>query len=167
MRRLASTLRSVRVGRNGDGVVAEGTKCAINDTDTSAAIPAAAAGLNASAAPEASAAQPLTFRQLQDEQRPWVARNFPGREAHYPLRGAVEELDELAHAHLKELQGIRGTAAEHKAKAKAKDAVADTIIFLADYCSARGFDLQEIVEQTWAKVRQRDWRADPKGGGEI
>ena len=106
----------------------------------------------------------LTFRQLQDEQRPWVEHNFPGRSDYFPLLGAVEELGELAHAHLKGLQGIRGTAEEHAALAK--DAVGDVIVFLADYCTARGFDLQEIMETTWAQVKKRDWRRDPLNGGE-
>ena len=43
----------------------------------------------------------LTFRRLQDEQRPWVEHNFAGREPWKPLVGAMEELGELAHAHLK------------------------------------------------------------------
>lgn len=107
----------------------------------------------------------LTLKQLQDEQRAWVAHNFPGREPFYPLLGAVEELGELAHAHLKGLQGIRGTPEEHHA-AKV-DAIADTIIFLADYASANGIDLQDAVESTWEKVRLRDWRADPAHGGEV
>lgn len=107
----------------------------------------------------------MTFRQLQDEQRPWVQHNFPGREAYYPLLGAVEELGELAHAHLKGIQGIRGTKEEHDAKAK--DAVGDTIIFLADYCSAKGFDLQEIMEETWGRVKKRDWQKDKQHGGEV
>lgn len=104
----------------------------------------------------------LTLRQLQEEQRPWQQHNFPGREAYYPLLGAVEELGELAHEHLKDIQGIRGTHEEHMEKAK--DAVADTIIFLSDYCSAMGFDLQEIVEQTWNEVKKRDWKLDPIHG---
>ncbi len=89
--------------------------------------------------------RPLTFRQLQEEQAPWVAHNFPGREAYYPLLGAIEELGELAHAHLKNIQGIRGTPEEHHA-AKI-DAVADTITFLADYCTASGIDLQDAMER--------------------
>lgn len=106
----------------------------------------------------------LTFKQLQDEQRPWVERNFPGRDDYYPLLGAVEELGELAHSHLKNLQGIRGTPEQHL-EAKA-DAVADVIIFLADYCSATGIDLQSTMETVWARVSQRDWKADPMNGGE-
>ena len=104
----------------------------------------------------------LTFKQLQDEQRPWVAHNFPGREAHLPLLGAVEELGELAHAHLKMSLGIRGSKARHLDNAA--DAVADTIIFLSDYCTAMGFDLQEIIERTWSDVQRRDWQADPEKG---
>lgn len=104
----------------------------------------------------------MDLKQLQDEQRPWVAHNFPGREAYYPLLGAVEELGELAHAHLKMIQGIRGTKEEHLANAK--DAVADVIIFLSDYCTAMGFDLAECVEVTWEQVKQRDWIKNPKTG---
>lgn len=103
----------------------------------------------------------LTFKQLQDEQRPWVAHNFPGRAAHIPLLGALEELGELAHAHIKAEQGIR-VLEDHEANAK--DAIGDVIVFLADYCTARGFDLQEIIETVWAQVKQRDWRNDPANG---
>ncbi len=103
----------------------------------------------------------LTFRKLQDEQRPWVKHNFDGRPPYFPLLGTMEELGELAHAHLKQEQGIR-TNEDHEAKAK--DAVGDIIICLADYCTARGFDLQEIVETTWAEVKKRDWKADARNG---
>jgi NTP pyrophosphatase (non-canonical NTP hydrolase) len=105
----------------------------------------------------------ISLRQLQDEQRPWVDHNFPGREPFYPLLGAVEELGELCHAHLKGLQGIRGSTLEHHA-AKI-DAVGDAIIFLADYCTANDIDLQDAVESTWTKVKQRDWQKDKEKGG--
>jgi NTP pyrophosphatase (non-canonical NTP hydrolase) len=105
----------------------------------------------------------LTFKQLQEEQRPWVLKNFGGGRPHHSLLGAMEELGELAHAHLKAEQGIRGSREEHLEKAK--DAVADVIIYLADYCSEMEFDLQDIVESTWAEVKTRDWIADPIAGG--
>lgn len=104
----------------------------------------------------------MNFRQLQLEHRGWIAYNFPSRESYYHLLGAVEELGELAHAHLKGLEQVRGTAQEHEAKAK--DAIGDVIIFLAGYCSDRGFDLQEIVETTWQEVKMRDWRKNPVTG---
>ncbi len=104
----------------------------------------------------------LTLRRLQDEQRPWVKHNFRSdRPAYWPLLGAVEELGELAHAHLKGEQGIRITE-DHEANAK--DAVADVVIFLADYCSARGWEMQDIVEETWTRVKKRDWRGNPEKG---
>jgi NTP pyrophosphatase (non-canonical NTP hydrolase) len=62
------------------------------------------------------------------------------------------------HAHLKEVQDIRGTAAEHQAKAK--DSIGDIIVYLADYCNARGWNLEEIVREVWPKVRKRDWAAE-------
>lgn len=104
----------------------------------------------------------FTLKQLQEEQKPWVIHNFPGRKPYYPLLGAVEELGELAHAHLKQEQGIRGTKAEHQEKKI--DAVADVIIFLADYCTANDIDLHEAVEGTWEKVKKRDWKNDPVNG---
>lgn len=105
----------------------------------------------------------LTLRQLQYEQRAWQQHNFPNRMNYYPLLGAMEELGELAHAHLKREQGIRGDAEMHTAKAL--DAVADIVIFLADYCSANGIDFQEALNVTWEMVSKRDWQADPVSGG--
>ena len=105
----------------------------------------------------------LTFRQLQEEHREWAYRNFGGNiNPALSLLGVMEELGELAHAHLKGVQHIRGTTEEHNAAAK--DAIGDCIIFLSDYTSRRGWDLQAIVEETWAQVRQRDWRRDALNG---
>lgn len=44
------------------------------------------------------------LRKLQEEQKPWVKHNFGDRPSWMPLLGAVEELGELAHAHLKKLK---------------------------------------------------------------
>ena len=98
----------------------------------------------------------ITLHQLQKELLPWQEHNFPGRESYEPLLGIQEEVGELSHAHLKEHQRIRGTPEEHQAEAK--DAVADIIIFLADYCNARDWDMQSLLDTTWPKVRARDWR---------
>lgn len=106
----------------------------------------------------------MNFRELQTEVDEWSTRNFGYQPADNPFLGVVEELGELAHAMLKSKQGIRGTREEHHAAAK--DAVADLVIFLADYCSKMGFDLQEVVESTWAKVKLRDWTKDKLNGGE-
>jgi NTP pyrophosphatase (non-canonical NTP hydrolase) len=128
----------------------------------------------------------FNFDQLQHEVREWSDRNF-GNET--PLNsvknvlGIIEECGELAaedpsvavalmvvlgnlsHSHLKELQGIRGTAAEHQAKIK--DAVGDIIVYLADYCGSRGFALQDVVESVWTRVKARDWTKDALHGGDV
>ena len=100
----------------------------------------------------------LTLRELQKEQTIWVRRNFPGRKNYHPLLGVVEELGELAHAHLKTEQSIR-MGEDHRAKTE--DAVGDLVIYLADYCSANDLDFQECVQKTWEEVKKRDWINNP------
>jgi NTP pyrophosphatase (non-canonical NTP hydrolase) len=104
----------------------------------------------------------LLLSEIQAEHAVWAQRNFGTRPAHQPLLGAVEEIGELAHAHLKAEQGIRGTEEEHRAAKK--DAVADVIIFLMDYCNIEGFDMQELLGDTWDEVKQRDWKSNPGNG---
>ena len=72
-------------------------------------------------------------------------------------------LGHLNHAHLKSVQGIRGTPEEHAAKIK--DAIGDIVLFLADYSTCKGWDLDEIVTETWNKVSKRDWKMDREAGG--
>ena len=101
----------------------------------------------------------LDLAQLQREHRPWSERNFGACPSWYALLGIFEEAGELAHAHLKGVQGIRGTPEEHRA-AKI-DAVGDLVTFLAAYCNAEGLDLQAAVETTWDKVKARDYKNNP------
>lgn len=101
------------------------------------------------------------LNKLQEEQKDWIKHNFGDRPSWMPLLGAVEELGELAHAHLKQAQGIRVTENHFENK---KDAVADIIIYLADYCSAEGINLHEVVENTWNEVKKRDWKKYPEKG---
>jgi len=100
-----------------------------------------------------------TLSRIQEEQRAWVLHNFGNREAWQSLLGVQEEVGELAHAFLKRHQGIRGTYEKHTADIR--DAVADIIIFLMDFASAEGIDVREALDETWQKVRQRDWRVNP------
>lgn len=104
-----------------------------------------------------------TFHRLQQETAEWRDKNFPGYTPEDQLLGAIEELGELAHAHLKAKQGIRGN---ENLQHQAEDAVGDLIIYLAGYCSAAGLELQEVVEVTWQHVRKRNWIEDPERGGE-
>jgi NTP pyrophosphatase (non-canonical NTP hydrolase) len=101
-----------------------------------------------------------TLRDIQSLHKSWAAYNFgEDRESWGPLLGAMEELGELAHAHLKEHQKIR-VGEDHTENAK--DAVGDIIMYLMDYCSIRGFDIEEIIIETWLTIKQRDWKKDPK-----
>lgn len=103
------------------------------------------------------------WRVLQVQVNEWATRNFGERQPHQPLLGLQEEVGELAHAHLKMEQGIRGTKAKHRA-AKI-DAVGDIAIYLADYCNANNLSLSLCIEATWDKVKRRDWKKDNKNGG--
>lgn len=85
----------------------------------------------------------MTWKQLQDEQKEWSMRNFGPHPAEHPMLGMIEELGELAHAHLKGLQGIRHTPEE--ILEMKKDACADFMIFMADYCTCSKLNLAVLV----------------------
>jgi predicted DNA binding CopG/RHH family protein len=65
----------------------------------------------------------FTYRQLQDENKLWVAHNFPGRHPVEPVLGLMEEFGEREEAALK---GDR---------AELLDACADVTVFAADLCN--------------------------------
>lgn len=92
----------------------------------------------------------------------WAEGNFGKTPAYRPLLGAVEEMGELAHAQLKKEQGVR--EGEERFEIDASDAIGDILVYLAHYCAVTGLSLQEAVDTTWAKVRQRDWKKYPKTG---
>jgi NTP pyrophosphatase (non-canonical NTP hydrolase) len=96
---------------------------------------------------------------IEQEQRAWSEKNFGSKfgTGYRPLLGALEELGELAHAHLKQEQGIRIDQDHESAK---KDAVGDCCIYLMDYCHGQGFTLEEAIEYAWREVKTRDWKAN-------
>jgi NTP pyrophosphatase (non-canonical NTP hydrolase) len=103
--------------------------------------------------------------QIQSEHRSWVYHNFPDQQPHDPLLGLMEEVGELAHAHLKSTQGIRGLHNEILGHAEKIDAVGDIFIYLVSYCNSNAINLETAVWETWKKVKQRDWVANPSGEG--
>jgi NTP pyrophosphatase (non-canonical NTP hydrolase) len=102
---------------------------------------------------------------LQLERNRWVRANFPDDSMEDSILGATEEVGELAHHYLKYKQGIRGDATEHIAGML--DSVADCVIFLAGVATHLGVDYGLLVDETWNKVKQRDWAGHPTDGGEV
>lgn len=103
------------------------------------------------------------LREIQKSVAKWSRKNFGDQPSVNPLLGAVEEIGELVHAHLKRAQGIRGGAANYAANAM--DAIGDTIIYLMDYAAREGIDVDASLAAAWSCVRQRDWRANAETGG--
>ncbi len=102
--------------------------------------------------------------QFQLEVFSWGRNNFGQGVPHQPLIGVMEELGELAHAHLKAEQGIRKMSREEYEK-QAHDAIGDIIVYLADYCGINGLNLEHAIQDTWSRVKLRDWRENPETGG--
>jgi len=105
----------------------------------------------------------LQLSQLQSERNRWVDRNFPGDSIENSIFGAVEELGELAHSYLKHKQGIRQSEGQDHRELML-DAVADCVIFLAGVASHLHADYGVLVQQTWDRVKVRDWITFPQNG---
>lgn len=108
----------------------------------------------------------MPISELQDEHLEWAQYNFDpnSRKPIMMVLGIVEEMGELAHAILKGEQGIRGT--QEKFDIIAKDAIGDMFVFMMGFCNARGWSLENIVLETWGRVRQRNWRLSKEDGGD-
>lgn len=70
---------------------------------------------------------------------------------------ANEEAGELAREERLSLEGFEFN------EEKAKDAVGDILISTLGYCIAKGWDAQEILEQTYALLEER-WRSGVYSG---
>lgn len=101
---------------------------------------------------------------LQNRLHVWRQRNFPNADADEQLLGMVEEVGELSHAVLKHKQGIRGFENEIKFAAAQVDALGDLLIYLAGYCSYKGFDMMTLFEEVAKEVMERDWIKYPGNG---
>lgn len=107
----------------------------------------------------------IDLTHMQNKLHLWRVRNFPDADATQQLLGVAEETGELSHAHLKQMQGIRGDDKLHEAEAR--DAVGDLAIYLMGYCSYRGWSLEDILFDTTAHVLKRDWIKDPLEGNSV
>lgn len=85
------------------------------------------------------------YDELQIEMNKWQQHNFPGRDVWQPLVGLGEELGELACAEKEE---------------DIKDALADCMIYLADFCNGMGYSIDyimnnfEVIRPTWDDVHR-------------
>jgi NTP pyrophosphatase (non-canonical NTP hydrolase) len=111
----------------------------------------------------------------------WQTAQFGAAPNHQPVLGMTEELGELAeavlalmaaqgrvsHATLKAEQRIRGFGDQDKVRAFIADAIADYDIFAEQLCTAMRLDRGALKRATAEKVLKRNWKADPKTGGQL
>ncbi len=71
-----------------------------------------------------------------------------------PLLGIMEEVGELVAPIVKRHQG-RGFEDVEEYTAQVRDSLADLLIFACDFANREGIDLAEVLEATWAIVRNR------------
>ena len=93
---------------------------------------------------------------IQNEIAIWHIRNFPKSNAEKMLIGMMEELGELAHANLK------GSELNKNLSIEERDALGDIVIFLLEYCNMRNFRFVDILNETWTKVKRRDYTSERK-----
>jgi len=105
----------------------------------------------------------MLLSELQRAHKRWLSYNFPDQQPHDALLGLAEEVGELAHAHLKHQQGIRGMT-DDEYQDKAGDAIGDIVIYLASYCNTNDFNLAWEVSRAWEEVSKRDWNKEPETG---
>lgn len=94
----------------------------------------------------------------------WLDHNFPNQSYNQAFLGMVEEVGELAHVILKHEQLIRGYENREFAQQKAADCIGDLIIFSDGFCRGYGLSMPQVVSETWADVRRRDWIKYPLNG---
>jgi NTP pyrophosphatase (non-canonical NTP hydrolase) len=80
--------------------------------------------------------QASTISRIQSELKPWQLHNFGNRPSWQPLEGMIEEVGELCEAY-----EIIETYDFDKFVEDAKDAVADIVIYLMDFCNSMDIDL--------------------------
>lgn len=113
-----------------------------------------------------------TLSDYQREIGQWSFKNFGEPKIQFligsramsvgTLLGVMEEIGEVCHGVLKMSQGIRGTEGKHMEEIR--DGIGDALIYLLDFCAQNGLSAQVILEETWEKVRQRDWRKNAHDG---
>jgi hypothetical protein len=100
-----------------------------------------------------------------DLQEIWDERGVPhGKQTHGVYLDILHSISKVQHHHLKAAQGIRKTEG-HEQSGKMWLGRA---LYWADVYAQITFkdSLLKIVEETWSRVKQRDWKKDAVSGGE-
>lgn len=103
----------------------------------------------------------IDLNRIQHEQWIWARKNFGPSKPHQPLLGLIEEVGELAHAHLKTEQDIRKG---EDLEAKRRDSIGDICVYLLEYCTCFQISLEETISEVWNQVKMRDWESNPETG---
>lgn len=106
----------------------------------------------------------VNLQRFQAVAHKWRQHNFPNADPTQQALGVAEEMGELAHAHLKHVQGIRDGVDDEATEALEKDAIGDIMMYLLGYCSYRGFELADCLYDAWQECKTRDWVKYPKNG---
>lgn len=101
--------------------------------------------------------------EIQAEITQWIEYNFGNQVSEIRTYGGFcEEVGEVMRAVTKRSQGIRGTRQEWTAELKKE--LGDVLIKLFDIAEVEGWSLQEVLEERWAEIQQRDWQRYPQTG---
>ena len=126
----------------------------------------------------------MDLNEIQLEVEEWATEKFGERlTAENQLQGMNEEMGELAgwsleqivpvlhmmrqlgrvnHHDLKRSQHIKGSPEWHDEKIQ--DALGDIVIYMMNYCSLKGWKLDDIIYETWQRVKPREYIEDPEYG---
>ena len=120
----------------------------------------------------------MNLKKLQWDIKVWQQQNFPKERNLDCLLGVFKELGYLAGALSYHRNGIRIFAIDktkenilsyeneigYKLKDIIREKIADTAIFLIGMCIEQELDFQEILENRWNAVKERNWQAYPING---
>jgi NTP pyrophosphatase (non-canonical NTP hydrolase) len=94
-----------------------------------------------------------------DEIAEWCDRNFPNDDRACVILGLAEEVGELCRTQVKTEQGVRGTTEEWYNEALKE--LGDVFIKWVHVCTVFDVDPEEVVNDRWAIISQRDINHDP------
>lgn len=115
----------------------------------------------------------IDLKILQNEIGDWVECTFGRQTSQEKLLALTKEVGGLAHLKLEEIVPLLHTFRQlgylcdlndnHTHDEKIKLSLGYIMIHLLDYCSLRGWDYEEILNNTWEELRQREWEENPTG----